>query len=100
MLRYLIVPVFALGATGWSADTQPTAGPLGETFTMILKDSERTFVVHNGISYLQTKPEDFADHDFLNGKDVMLLAKFQADSMRAVAMAPIWRLLRLSRAGA
>jgi len=77
MLRYLIVPVVAWSAAAWSAEAQPSSGPLGETFTMNLKDSERTFVVHNGTSYLLTKPEDFTDHDFLNGKDVMLVAKFQ-----------------------
>ncbi len=83
MLRHLSImpaflPLLLVSGGCWAADQQRTVdGPWTETFTMEIKDSERTFVVHNGASYLVTKPEDFTDRAFLLEKDVMVAAKFE-----------------------
>nr|MBA3710737.1 hypothetical protein [Planctomycetota bacterium] len=78
MLRHLaILPVLLAGGAAWCADSRAPNGPWTESFTMTLKDSERTFVVHNGASFLITKPEDFADRDFLLDKDILVMGKFE-----------------------
>ncbi len=58
------------------AEAKPS-GPWTDTFTMSLRDEERTYVVHEGQSYLLCTLADFKDRDFLDGKDVALLSKFQ-----------------------
>ncbi|MBA3846719.1 MAG: hypothetical protein H0X45_08750, partial [Planctomycetes bacterium] len=83
-MRRILVPILctsslcttfglASGATGDS----PGAQPWSESFTMTLKDSERTFVVFDGTSYLVLDKADLDDRVFTNGKDVMLAAKFE-----------------------
>jgi hypothetical protein len=81
MLRHIVLPVLLAAATaGGAAEAQklPADGPWSETFTMVLKDAERTFVVHAGASYLATRPDDFADRAFLLDKDLMIAGKFRS----------------------
>jgi hypothetical protein len=75
-VRRTLVPLL-IASVSWGADVLRADGPWTEQFTMVLKDTERTFVVHAGTSYLATRPEDFADRDFLVDKDLMIPAKFQ-----------------------
>jgi|GEM_PF-3077142 hypothetical protein len=49
--------------------------PWSETFSMTLQGKERTYVVHDGVSYLMATLEDLATPAFLDGKDVMFNAK-------------------------
>lgn len=94
MRRYLLVPLglsllslpSLVGADSPSATPAAVAptGPWTETFTMVLRDTDRTYVVHDGASYLLTQPSDFEDQSFLVGKDVAILGKFQRGQDRRV----------------
>src|SRR4051812_30928641 len=79
-LRRILVPLLCAGL-GVAADTQtaapPGKTPWSESFTMTLKDSERTFVVFEGNNYLVIDKADLDDREFVSGKDVMLATKFE-----------------------
>ncbi|MBA2479929.1 MAG: hypothetical protein H0V44_04645 [Planctomycetes bacterium] len=85
--RLAIAPLLLTSALAWSSDAPTTlAGPWTESFTMTIKDTERVFVVHSGSSYLVTKPEDFADADFVSEKDVMVTSKFERGQGERIAL--------------
>jgi hypothetical protein len=74
----LLAALLALGASPFvAAETAatPAAKPWTETFAMTLKGKERTYVVHNGNSYLLATVDDLADANFLDQKDVVFNAK-------------------------
>jgi hypothetical protein len=77
-ITMLPVVQLLLAATAGMASEAPKLGdgPWTETFTMVLKDVDRTFVVHDGASFLATRPDDFDDRSFLLDKDLMIPAKF------------------------
>lgn len=58
--------------------------PWSESFQMRLQDRDRTFVVRNGDAYLLLEKGDLAAPDFIAGKEVSVLAKFErTDGQRA-----------------
>jgi hypothetical protein len=62
----------------FTAEAPPGVGdgkPWSETFAMTLQGKDRTYVVHDGNSFLMASIEDLAAPSFLNGKDVMFNAK-------------------------
>jgi len=73
------------------------ATPWSESFTMVLKERERQFVIHHGVSYLVMQPGDIDDPAFLAGKEVMLAAKFERALDRTHAL--LYQLDRLDVTG-
>lgn len=51
--------------------------PWTDEWTMVLKGDERWFIDYDGRSYLRVRETDKEDLGFLNGKEVMIQAKFQ-----------------------
>jgi hypothetical protein len=74
----LFAPMLLAAQFAISAEAPPAAGegkPWSETFAMTLQGKDRTYVVHEGNSFLMAAAEDLATPSFLNGKDVMFNAK-------------------------
>lgn len=82
ILRQLPLVGVMLLATGLSA-AEPEQ-PWSESFQMRLQDRDRTFVVRNGDAYLLLEKGDLGAPDFIAGKEVSVLAKFErTDGQRA-----------------
>ncbi len=74
----LIAPLLLAAQFACAAEVAPVVGevkPWSETFAMTLQGKDRTYVVHDGNSFLMATLEDLATPAFLNGKDVMFNAK-------------------------
>ena len=74
----LFAPLLLAAQFAITAEAPPAAGegkPWSETFAMTLQGKDRTYVVHEGNSFLMAAVEDLATPSFLNGKDVMFNAK-------------------------
>lgn len=60
------------------------AEPWSESFTMVLQNRDRTFVTRGANTYMVMEAKDLAKPNFLNGKEVLLLGKFEhTDGQRA-----------------
>jgi hypothetical protein len=86
----LLVPALLLSACGFAADLeQIPVLPDADSFTMNLRDQERHFLTWHGSSWLVATDADWRDPDFLDGKDVVVIAKFQRqDGRNAVVYTP------------
>ncbi len=74
----LFAPMLLAAQFAIAAEAPPASGegkPWSETFAMTLQGKDRTYVVHDGNSFLMAAVEDLATPSFLNGKDVMFNAK-------------------------
>lgn len=72
----LILPVLlAASCLGHAAETAPAPAPWSDTFTMPLRDQERTFVTWENATWLVIEKPELKDPAFLDGKEATLIAK-------------------------
>jgi hypothetical protein len=75
-LSSLAPALLLAGCLSAAEEPKEPAEPWSESFTMVLQDRERTFVVRDRVSYLMMEAKDLSASGFLIGKEVCLPCKF------------------------
>jgi hypothetical protein len=76
-MRRAIAAVLVAASLTAADPPAPVAGAWTDTFTMAIRDVERTFVRHAGEAWMQVLPAELKDPSFMAGKDMLFTAKLR-----------------------